>query len=132
MQLPSLPGNDERTVKFTLTTFDRLGTAEKPLDRFSLVTAKMEAEEAGGIVADNSRYAVVEVREKLPILVVDGKTLNKDKKESSLKKVVRSGLPDQSLHFTDFEIFKNVKEHRLDIISYPLQRRTCIDYYKNN
>lgn len=82
VQLPSLPGNDERTVKFTLTTFDRLGTAEKPLDRFSLITAKMEAEEAGGIVVDNSRYAVVEVREKLPILVVDGKTINKDKKES--------------------------------------------------
>ncbi len=81
VQLPSLPGNDERTVKFILA-FDRLGTAEKPLDRFSLVTAKMEAEEAGGIVADNSRYAVVEVREKLPILVVDGKTANKDKKES--------------------------------------------------
>lgn len=65
----------------------------------------------------------------------DGQTVEylfEDKQFNSLKRVVRSGLPDQSLHFTDFEIFKNVKEHRLDVISYPLQRRACIDYYKNN
>ncbi|HSX13708.1 MAG TPA: RHS repeat-associated core domain-containing protein [Chlamydiales bacterium] len=65
----------------------------------------------------------------------DGQTVEylfEDKQFNSLKRVVRSGLPDQSLHFTDFEIFKNVKEHRLDILAYPLQRKTCIDYYKKN
>ena len=47
-------------------------TDEKPLDRFSLVTASLASGEPGGIAADNVRHAVVEVRERLPILVARG------------------------------------------------------------
>jgi hypothetical protein len=78
--VPSLPGNEERTVRFNLT-LDRVGTAEKPLDRFSLVTAKLETQEPGGLKVDNVRFAVVEVREKLPVLVVDGRPGDRDRKE---------------------------------------------------
>ena len=78
--VPTLPGNQERTVKFDLT-FDRLGTDEKPLERFSLVTAALETAEPGGIAADNVRQAVVEVKDKLPILVVEGRPGVRDKKE---------------------------------------------------
>jgi hypothetical protein len=69
VSIPTLPANQERAVKFDLT-FDRVGTDERPLDRFSLVTASLESGEPGGIAADNVRHAVVEVRERLPILVV--------------------------------------------------------------
>lgn len=78
--VPTLPGNQERAVKFELT-FDRVGSDERPLDRFSLVTAAMETPEPGGIAADNVRHAAVEVREKLPILVVEGRPGLRDKKE---------------------------------------------------
>ncbi len=40
--------------------------------RFSIVTASLDTPERGGIPADNVRHTVVEVREKLPVLVVDG------------------------------------------------------------
>ena len=77
---PSLPGNQERAVKFELT-FDRLGTPEQPLERFSLVTASLETGEPGGIAVDNVRHAVVEVKERLPILVVDGRPNLRDARE---------------------------------------------------
>jgi hypothetical protein len=69
VSIPTLPASQERSVKFDLT-FDRVGADEKPLDRFSLVTASLESGEPGGIAADNVRHAVVEVRERLPILVI--------------------------------------------------------------
>ncbi len=81
VEIPLLPGNQERSVKFELT-FDRTGTDESPLDRFSLVTAHLASGEPGGLVVDNTRHAVVEVREKLPILVVDGKPENRDTRQS--------------------------------------------------
>ncbi|MBX3398584.1 MAG: BatA domain-containing protein [Gemmataceae bacterium] len=81
VQFPSLPGNAEKSLNFSLT-FDQIGTPERPLDRYSLVTARMEAQEAGGIAIDNARHAIVEVRDRLPMLVVDGKPANRDKKES--------------------------------------------------
>ncbi len=77
---PSVPGNQERAVKFELT-FDQLGTPEKPLDRFSLVTASLETGEPGGLAVDNVRHAVVEVKERLPILVVDGRPNLRDARE---------------------------------------------------
>ncbi|QEL14023.1 BatA domain-containing protein [Limnoglobus roseus] len=80
VQIPTLPGNDERSIKFLLT-FDRVGTADKPLDRFSLVTARLESPEPGGLVIDNVRHAVVEVRDRLPMLVIDGRPADREKKE---------------------------------------------------
>ena len=80
VSIPTLPANQEKTLKFNLT-LDRVGTADKPLERFSLVTAKLETGEPGGIAADNVRHAIVEVREKLPILVVEGRPNLRGKKE---------------------------------------------------
>jgi hypothetical protein len=78
--VPTLPAGQERSVKFDLT-FDRVGTEDRPLDRFSLVTASMESPEPGGLAADNVRHAVVEVRDRLPILVVEGRPGSRDKKD---------------------------------------------------
>ncbi len=80
VEIPSIPGNQERAIKFELT-FDRIGSEEKPLDRFSLVTANLESGEAGGLSMDNVRHAVVEVRERLPILVVEGRPELKETKD---------------------------------------------------
>ncbi|OWK44313.1 BatA domain-containing protein [Fimbriiglobus ruber] len=80
VSIPTIPGNQDRTAKFDLT-FDRIGTEEKPLDRFSLVTVSLESGEPGGIVADNLRHAVVEVRERLPIMVVEGRPNLRETKE---------------------------------------------------
>lgn len=78
---PSLPPGQEKTERFEVQ-FNRGGSEEKPLERFSLVTAELvDPAEAGGIAVDNVRHAVVEVRERLPILVVDGRPSLRDKKE---------------------------------------------------
>jgi hypothetical protein len=80
VQFQTLPGNAEKSLTFTLN-LDIVGTPEKPLDRFSLVTARMEAAEPGGLVLDNARHAIVEVRDRLPMLVVDGRPAMRDKRE---------------------------------------------------
>lgn len=80
VSIPTLPGNQERTLKVEILP-DRVATADKPLDRFSIVTAVMETAEPGGIAADNVRHAVIEVREKLTFLVVEGRPSLKDKRE---------------------------------------------------
>ena len=94
VSFPTLPANQERMLKFNLT-FDRVGSQERPLDRFSLVTAKLETPEPGGIAADNVRHAVVEVKERLPILAVEGRPQLRDKKEGDgfyLNKIFTSVL----------------------------------------
>jgi hypothetical protein len=81
VNVPLLPGGQERVVRFELT-FDRIAAEGKPLDRFSLVTASLETGEPGGLAVDNSRHAVVEVRKRLPILLVEGKPGRKEDKSS--------------------------------------------------
>jgi hypothetical protein len=78
--IPTLPGNQERAVKFELS-FDRVGVEGAPLERFNLVTASLASDEPGGISADNVRHAVVEVRDRLPILVVEGRPGSRDRKD---------------------------------------------------
>lgn len=78
--IPTLPGNQEEQVRFKLT-LDRVGSTEKPLERFSLISAKLETPPQGDLAADNTRYAVVEVRERLPILAIDGRPAEREKKE---------------------------------------------------
>lgn len=78
--IPTLPGNDTRSVTFSISP-SRVGTPDKPLDRFTLVTARLKAPEPGGLVIDNVRHAVIEVRDRLPMLVVDGRPADRDKKE---------------------------------------------------
>lgn len=88
-QFATLPPGQVSMERFELS-FDEIGTdprllpdpsavftgtdkdAEGLFKRFSIVTASLDTPERGGIPADNVRHAVVEVREKLPVLVVDG------------------------------------------------------------
>src|SRR6266436_2390184 len=66
--LPSVPpGQTSGTASVTL---NRLG--------FNQITANLENEEAG-LQADNTRYAVVEVRRQVPVLIIDGDLTNGDK-----------------------------------------------------
>ena len=76
----SIPGGQERAVKTELV-LDRLGNPEKPFERFSLISATLEQPEPAGLSIDNVRHAVVEVRERLPILVIDGKPNLRESKE---------------------------------------------------
>lgn len=78
----SLPPNQERVKIVTAGTgFDRLGTKDNPLDRFNLVTVKLAEAEPGGIVADNVRHAIVEVQERLSVLVIEGQQDKRDKQK---------------------------------------------------
>lgn len=72
--IPTLPANQERslTVQGALT---RGGTKDKPLDRFNLLTAVIATPEPGGLQIDNARHAVVEVRDAVKVLIVDGRTV---------------------------------------------------------
>jgi hypothetical protein len=80
VNIPSLPPNELTTARFTLS-LDRVGTEENPLDRFNLVSAHLENEQAG-LAMDNVRYTVVEVRDKVPLLLVDNNPASRGKRES--------------------------------------------------
>ncbi len=69
--IPSVPPGVTQTTFTAL--FDQLGLAQ--------VTATLEAEEAG-LALDNTRYAAVEVREKVPMLFVEGDVSSRGKAES--------------------------------------------------
>jgi hypothetical protein len=78
-RLDRLAPHQEVTLGFT-ASFDRVGTNDRPLDRFNLVTAALDAPEGDSIAVDNVRHAVVECRERLAVLVVDGRPeLSEDK-----------------------------------------------------
>lgn len=98
---PTLPPGQEVSERFELN-FDRSGTPDNPFagkpvgsalnegdkgelkrafERFNLVSAVIETKEAGGIDSDNVRHTAVEVRDALPILVVDGDPEKREKKE---------------------------------------------------
>jgi hypothetical protein len=80
VQFPVVPGGQERSTRFELT-FDTVATPDRPLDRFSLVTASVEAGEPGGLISDNVRHAVVEVKDRLPVLVVEGRPNLRESKD---------------------------------------------------
>ncbi len=73
--IPSVPPNGEAIAKvnlgsgFTRGAEDETEEAGTP-DRFNLVSAHLEGE-VGGIAADNVRYTFVEVRDRVPLLIVD-------------------------------------------------------------
>lgn len=118
--LPSIPPGQEVTERFELN-FDRSGGTDNPFagkqtqtplgegekvdlkrafERFNIVTAVIETKEVGGLEADNIRHTAVEVREVLPILVVDSTDPEKrdDKSGESLylrKFVTNSGTAFQ-------------------------------------
>jgi hypothetical protein len=77
---PSLPAGQERSLKVELT-FDRVASESAPLERFSLITANLASGEPGRMSLDNVRHAVVEVRDRLPILVVEGRPQLRESRE---------------------------------------------------
>ena len=94
VRFDTLPGNQETTQTFAVTFNASQGatmaTKEDPLARFNLVTAILDNTGADAIAADNVRHAVVEVREKLSVLLVtrppdDDKPTNKDGDSFSLR-----------------------------------------------
>jgi hypothetical protein len=99
VNFPTLPPGQVMTEKFEIN-FDRAGgrenifdgkqasaklseddktAAKKAYERFNIVSAVIELKEPGGLEADNVRHTCVEVRDQLPILVIDGNT---EKRES--------------------------------------------------
>jgi hypothetical protein len=80
--IPNLPaGTRNAGFTFVVTSFDRTATRERPLDGHNLVTVSIDDEDTG-LNADNRRYASVEVREKVPILMVEGDPATRGKPES--------------------------------------------------
>ncbi|HEY8504385.1 MAG TPA: BatA domain-containing protein [Gemmataceae bacterium] len=71
VNLASLPPNQVTSARFTIASVDRIGTEQNPLERFNLVSASLETQESG-LAVDDTRYAFVEVRERVPILIVEG------------------------------------------------------------
>lgn len=72
LTLPSVPAGSITTGTF-LVAFDQLGANH--------VTVHLEPEEAG-LTLDNVRHTVVEVREKVPLLIVEGDQRHKGTPES--------------------------------------------------
>ncbi|HEX4610004.1 MAG TPA: BatA domain-containing protein, partial [Urbifossiella sp.] len=79
VSVPSVPPYQERTTVVTVPGFD-IGDeeAKDPVKRFKVVTAVLATAEPGGIAADNTRHAVVEVRPRLSVLVVEGREQLRD------------------------------------------------------
>ncbi|HVL15861.1 MAG TPA: BatA domain-containing protein [Gemmata sp.] len=81
---PLLPGEERtRGVRVSLRTNEgaTVATTENPLGRFNVVSALIKAPANDALAADNVRHAVVEVREKLSVLVV----MNQEEYEQSKK-----------------------------------------------
>lgn len=73
-QIPSIPPYQERTTVVSVPGID-IGDeeAKDPAKRFKMLTAVLAGQEPGGITADNVRHAVVEVRPRLSVLVLEGR-----------------------------------------------------------
>ncbi len=86
VNIPSVPPNGEAVAKINLGSGLQRGVEDETEeagtpDRFNLVSAHLEGE-IGGIAADNVRYTVVEVRDRVPILIVDNNPANRGTKEA--------------------------------------------------
>ena len=84
--LASVPPNGETIAKITLGSGLDKGPGPEgedafPSDRFIVVSVHLEGE-AGGIADDNVHYTVVEVRERVPILIVDNQPAVRGTKEA--------------------------------------------------
>jgi hypothetical protein len=72
-QIPTLPANQEKAITVPVM-FTQTGTKDKPLERFNLVTAALSLQ-GGALTSDDVRHAVIEVRDAVQVLVVDGRTV---------------------------------------------------------
>jgi hypothetical protein len=66
-----LPAGQER-MQLVQVRFTQVATKEDPLARFNIVTALIPKSAGDAILTDNVRHAVIEVREKLSVLVIPG------------------------------------------------------------
>ncbi|MFO0799883.1 MAG: BatA domain-containing protein [Gemmataceae bacterium] len=78
-QIPSVPPYQERTTVVTVPGIE-IGEeeAKDAAKRFKVITAVLANQEPGGIAADNVRHAVVEVRPRLSVLVLEGRDQLRD------------------------------------------------------
>jgi hypothetical protein len=80
---PSIPAGQERTLVFPVK-FTQTATKDDPLAGFNVVTAALTNTGPDSLAADNVRHAVVEVRDKLSVLVIEGRPeLRDDRKGDS-------------------------------------------------
>jgi hypothetical protein len=78
LTIPSIPANKTDLEKTFQVAFVRPANLPPDQPYFAQITANLENEEVG-LDADNFRYAVVEVRRQVPVLIVDGDLSNGDK-----------------------------------------------------
>jgi Aerotolerance regulator N-terminal len=86
VSIPSVPPNGETVAKIVLGSgFERQPDPESeeagPTGQFTLVSVHLEGE-AGGLAADNVRYTAVEVRDRVPMLLVDTNSAVRGTKEA--------------------------------------------------
>jgi hypothetical protein len=87
--IPEIAPNGEAIAKINLGSGLQRGAEDESEDgenaglpvRFNLVSVHLEGE-TGGIEADNTRYTVVEVRDRVPILIVDNNPTARGTKEA--------------------------------------------------
>jgi hypothetical protein len=87
--IPSVPPNGEAVAKINLGSGLQRGAEDESEDgenanlpvRYNLVSVHLEGE-TGGLQADNVRYTVVEVRDRVPILIVDNSPTARGTKEA--------------------------------------------------
>ena len=87
--IPEIAPNGEAVAKINLGSGLQRGAEDEAEDgenaglplRFNLVSVHLEGE-TGGIEADNTRYTVVEVRDRVPILIVDNNPGSRGTKEA--------------------------------------------------
>jgi Aerotolerance regulator N-terminal len=120
VNISTLPANEITTARFT-AQLDRIGTEEAPLERFNLVSAHLENEQAG-LAIDNARYAVVEVRDRVPLLLVESKP-------GSLR---REGSGQQRPANREAESFYLYKLFTEPLKGYDVRVRTAADLEKVN
>ena len=95
--IPTLPSNATTTVRFNLS-MEQTATPEAPLSAFNLVSAHLPTEPSG-LAMDNGRYAVVEVRNRVPILIVDPKA-------ASLKRAAKGEFEPVDKNSESYYLYK--------------------------
>ncbi|MBO0697863.1 MAG: hypothetical protein J2P46_05690, partial [Zavarzinella sp.] len=86
VSIPSIPPNGETVAKIVLGSgLERPPEPENeeagPTGQFVLVSVHLEGE-TGGLAADNVRYTAVEVRDRVPMLIVDTTPASRGSKEA--------------------------------------------------
>ena len=68
--IASIPPGERVTQTFGISSFERVATPERPLDRINVVSCTIENEE-GGVPLDNVRHAYVDVQDEIKLLLIE-------------------------------------------------------------